>query len=112
MMVKWKVNSWTQSDDLSIKRVECTRETESSVWVMEDTAGWGRPPKMEERRRVKGNDYHDTWEAAHAFLLERAELKLQHARSTLQRAQAHYGNAKGMRKPPEPHDVPLQEAQG
>ena len=108
MLVKWKVNGWAQSEDLSINRVECTRATDRSVWAMENTAGWGRPPKMEERRRVKGSDYHDTWEAAHAFLIERAERKLQHARATLQRAQKHYGNAKGMKKPPEPHEVPAE----
>ena len=114
MMVKWKTSRWR---DAHIERVECTRETEKAVWVLEYP--WtldGKPNKPPtERRRMKESDsdrFHDTWEAAHDFLLERAELHLESCRDALRRAQGAHGNVKGMRKPLEPHEVPAQEAQG
>ena len=62
MLVKWKTNGW--SNDATIERVECSRETELSVWVMENVAMSG-PPKWKERQHRKIGDvhvYHDTWE--------------------------------------------------
>ena len=103
MLVKWK----TDYSGKTIERVECTRETESTVWVLEDQTGWfdqqaGKPPKMVERRRQKDGTYHDTWELAHAYLLALATQNLEAARLNLARAQGHYGNLKGM-KPPATH---------
>ncbi len=103
-ITKWKTNisQWSGGD--KIERVECTRETESSVWVLEDTRSWydeqeGKPPKFVERRRNKGADYHDSWQAAHECLLKDAERRLENARAALAKAQAHHGNVKGMKEP-------------
>jgi hypothetical protein len=114
MIVKWKTSRWR---DANIERVECARETEKAVWVLEYPwtldGNHNKPPT--ERRRMKESDsdqFHDTWEAAHAFLLERAERHLKSCLDELRMAQGTHGKVNGMRKPTEPHEAPLQEAQG
>ena len=102
LIIKWKTSIGNYTPDAKIERVECTRETDSSVWVLEDTRGWfdkDKPPKLVERRRNKGADYHDSWQAAHAVLLADAERRLEGARTALARAQGHHGNVKGMKEP-------------
>jgi hypothetical protein len=101
VLIKWKTSRFY---DTEIKRVECTRETEKAVWAQEYP--WridGRKVPVERRRMKQSEDdaYHDTWEAAHAFLLERATTALDNARSRLAQAQGTLGNVKGMRKPEE-----------
>lgn len=89
-MIKWKANFRWIGD--GITPVECERESEQCVWI-------------NSRRIAKRSDYDnyfDTWEEAHAFLLGRAEGALQSARRMLGRAQGTHGNVKGMRKPHEP----------
>lgn len=93
-MTKWKTSRWHPT---KIERVECTRETDKCVWVLEDWFG-----KTRESRHAKesGSEvFHDTWEAAHAWLLERAENALHHARAQLAQAQGNHGNVVGLRKP-------------
>ena len=104
MMVKWKTCRYRNAE---IERVECVRETEKAVWVLEypwtfDGGRGTKPPT--ERRRMKqgdGDNYHDTWDAAHAFLMARAETELDSARSRLAQAQGTHGNVKGLRRPAE-----------
>jgi poly(3-hydroxyalkanoate) synthetase len=70
-----------------IEAVEVERETDSSVWIKGN-------------RNAKITSYHkywDSWEEAHAYLLERADRSLQDARRALERAQGEYGNIKGMK---------------
>jgi hypothetical protein len=70
--------------------------------VLEDQRGWydkDKPPKFVERRRNKGSDYHDSWQAAHECLLKDAERRLESARLNLLRSQGHHGNVKGMKEP-------------
>ena len=65
------------------------RYTDSSVWV----GG---------RRRARVTDWESvfpTWEEAKAHLLSQADKNLQSARAALARAQAEYGNIKGMKDP-------------
>jgi hypothetical protein len=100
-MLKWKTTRWR---DAEIERVEVVRETDHTVWVRVNTAWHGQPPKWKEQQRRKdsgGDVYHETWEAAHAHLLDRAESDLEAARKRLTNAQGLYGNVKGMRKPAE-----------
>lgn len=109
MLVKWKTCRYYGA---KIERVECTRETDKAVWVLEypwtiDGGRGTKPPT--ERRRMKtseSDNYHATWEDAHAYLLERAEYELDSARTRLAQAQGTHGNVKGMRKPAEPHEMP------
>ena len=104
MLVKWKTSGFDRTE---IVPVECARETEKAVWVLEYpwTLGGGRSTKPPiERRRMKNSEYdnyHDTWEAAHAFLLACAERELDNARARLAQAQGTHGNVKGLRKPAE-----------
>lgn len=74
-----------------------------SVDVVRETAMFViRLVRGRERRDAKTSDcdqYHDSWDAAHAFLLARADRRLNAARRALQLAQSEYGNVKGMKKP-------------
>ena len=102
MLTKWKTSRYYHA---KIERVECTRETDKAVWVLEHP--WtleGLTKTPIERRRAKQSDsdnYHDTWEDAHAYLLKMAEYSLARARVRLADAQGALGNVKGLRKPVE-----------
>lgn len=91
-IIKWQTGSY----DTKIEPIECTRETAQIVWRL--VGGL----KREERKQAKSSEWHqlhDSWDAAHAFLMERAEAKLANARTQLASAQGAYGNVKGMKKP-------------
>ena len=49
--------------------------------------------------RVSRDGFFDTWDEAKAFLLERAEKKVNSARRTLELARADLGNVKGIKPP-------------
>lgn len=72
-----------------IIEVEVERETESSVWVK------GR----RHNKRSEYENYWDSWEDAHSFLLQNAERWVEGARLRLERAKGEYGQIKGMKKP-------------
>lgn len=111
MLIKWKTLKWNEN---KIERVECVRETDKQVVILEYP--WGNNKKQpQERRHLKESGYeqfHDSWEEAHAYLMKQAEEKLLSARRSLQRAQDELGNVKGMRKPPETKPDPDSAAQG
>lgn len=72
-----------------IELVEIERETESSVWI----GG---------RRNSKISDYHcyfDSFDEAKAHLLEKADEKVIGARRSLELANSHLGNIKGLKEP-------------
>lgn len=72
-----------------ITAIEIERETDSSVWI-----GGRRSAKSTEY-----DNYFDTWDEAHKFLLDKAGALLDAARHRLQQAQAAHGNIKGMKQP-------------
>jgi hypothetical protein len=74
-----------------IDAIEVERETEHCVWIN------GR----KSNKVGSWENYHDTWEQAHAFLLAEAQAALDIARNRLQQAQDTYGNVKGMNPPKE-----------
>lgn len=81
-----------------ILRVECERETEQSVFVINP-----KYPNIKPSRQAKissYSQYHDTWADAHAHLLAMAEASVAACRRSLELANAKLGNIKGM-KPPE-----------
>lgn len=91
-IVKFK----TEYDADSIHRVEVVRETKVSVFLARNT---NRRSDKAERREAKFgtfDQYHDTWEAAHAYLMEKATEKVVEARYQLERANGKLGNIKGM----------------
>jgi hypothetical protein len=82
--------------DSGIRRVEVVRETEASVWVVRN--GLARSQKTERREAKRGEyaQYHDTWEAAHAHLVKKAESEVKAARLQLEKVNGKLGNIKGM----------------
>ena len=94
LITKYKTLEW----NTAIKSVFADRETETSVWI----DGSSR------QKAGMAAQYHDTWEAAHAFLLERAERNQSAARRSLEIAQGEHGNIKGM-KPPAPTKEPSDD---
>jgi hypothetical protein len=96
-IIKFKTSSaWSTGP--KIERVEVIRETEQSVFLPKSRVG----KTNGERRAAKHSEweqYHDTWEAARAYLLEIANDDVTAARLALERANGKLGNIKGMKKP-------------
>ena len=96
MITKWKTGKWKTG----IEVLECTRETALTVWYLQKSHFQGGASK--ERKLSKTGDYeqvHDTWEAARAYLLEKANSRLTAARLELMKAQGELGNVMGMKPP-------------
>ena len=75
-----------------IKKRDVVRETDSSVWV-KNLFGETR-----RRNKVSSTDrYCDTWEEAHAYLLEVAESQVAYHKNQLQRARSELGQIKSMK---------------
>ena len=74
-----------------IKAIEVLRETDKQVVLLVG--------KTEHREnKVSGwSTWHDTWEDAHAFLVEEAEKKVNSIRLQLDRAKGRLGQIKGMK---------------
>ncbi len=87
-----------RAGDAKIAEVDALRETGQFVIVFDS---W----RKKERRVAKssgsvyGDNYFDSWDEAHAFLLRAAEARLFGARRSLEAAQGHHGNVVGMKKP-------------
>jgi len=94
----WRVN-WSRQ----IERVECSKVTEKSVFLIAEPAWDGKMHRFSEPQRKnignKCHGYHRTWEDAHAALLKTAEDGLNSARLQLARAQGEHGRIKGMKPP-------------
>jgi len=88
-MKKYRIgNRWPEA---KIEEIEITRETEQSVFLLNH-----RGKECREAKKSDWHQYHDTWEAAHAALIGKAEVKIEDARARLQSAQDFLGNVKGM----------------
>jgi|GEM_PF-1703413 len=74
---------------LQITMETVERETDNSVWI------GGRRVKKQSEWRC----YFDTWEQAHAHLLDDAETYVDHCRRELKLANSRLGNVKGMKRP-------------
>lgn len=88
-MIKYKTSNY----GVEIERVEVIRETAQCVFVVAS----GR-----ERRESKSSEwskYHDTWQQAKDFLVERETVRVEAARRILELAKGKLGNAKGLREP-------------
>lgn len=74
-----------------INAIEVFRETDKQVVILVGKT---------ERRENKFSDWsswHDTWEAAHAFLIAKAEEKVDSLRLQLEQAKVTLGQIKGMK---------------
>jgi 2'-5' RNA ligase len=86
-MIKYRT-AWNE-----IEALEVSRETKAQVVRVIGS-------HATERREAKRSEYynwHDTWEDAHAFLIERAEAEVQALRNQLEQAKGRLGNIKGMK---------------
>ena len=94
----WRVNS-----SRKIERVECSKVTEKSVFIIAEPSWDGKIHRFfkPQRENIRSGyrSYHRTWGEAHAALLKSTEDDLNNARLRLARAQGDYGRIKGMKPP-------------
>jgi len=102
MIIKWKI-SWGSK----IERVECTRETASSVFFMVESCRYVKGEKVlfsTERRAAQTTEevtYFTSWEAAHSYLLRRSERGALDLRRQIDLADARIAKIKQMTAPVE-----------
>ena len=93
-MSKWyKTNQYT----ITIEEVTIERVTDKSVWIIEDWYGTKRT--IRSLRLTDYTQYWDTWDEAHAHLLEGCESKADGLRKQLQAANTHLGQVRTQSKP-------------
>lgn len=85
----------TSFGSTDIRRIEVARETAASVFLVR--AGVGVSKKTERREAKVGtfSQYHDTWELAHKYLIQQAEIEVAAARRQLEKVSGKLGNIKG-----------------
>jgi len=83
-MIKYRTGYAAQ-----IVRIEAERETESSVWIKGSRSA----------KRSSYENYWDSWQEAHGFIMKKAERDVQCIRMRLEQAKGSLGNIKGMREP-------------
>jgi len=97
------VTMWRVNRSRKIERVECSKVTEKSVFLIAEPDWKGRMERFgkpqRENMRSGYRSYHRTWAEAHATLLAQAELSLRNARLRLQEAQVEHERAKEMKPP-------------
>jgi len=84
-----------------IEEVMVIRETAAFVYVPNEYATGEKKPERREAKSGEFAQYHDTWAAAHAYLIDRAQEKVRAARRQLELANAVLGNVKGLKPPKE-----------
>jgi len=87
-MKKYVTTTWS-TVRAEIKEVEVEKETGASVWI-----GGRRLAK-----NTSYEQYHDTWERAHAHLMSKAKYRVESCRHDLELANSALGNVKGMKPP-------------
>ncbi len=85
-MIKYR----TESNKIEAMEVE--RETDKQV-VLPAKNGY---PSRRENKVSDWRNWHDTWEAAHAFLVANAQRDIDSLRKQLERANGKLGQIKGM----------------
>ena len=83
----------------SIDPVELLRETAAFVYVANKSNIAGAKAERREAKVSSYDRYHDTWAAAHRYLLAKAEGEVRAARTELARVSGYLGNIKGMKPP-------------
>lgn len=97
------ITMWRVSSAIRIERVECSKVTERSVFLVAEPGCRGEMYRFQkphrESIRSSYRSYHKTWADAHAELLAQAERELAGSRRRLEYAQGEYGRIKGMKPP-------------
>lgn len=95
------METWYRTGRLAgniIESVVVVKSTAKTVTVKE--ASWNG--RERESRAAIQSDYYQyfrTWDEAHAHALASAEMKVNQARTALERANGHLGNVRGLKKP-------------
>jgi hypothetical protein len=84
-----------------IERVEVLRETSACVYLPRNATRGNPKGEQREAKLSEFAQYHDTWNAAHAYLIRKAEGDVDMARGRLEVARGKLGNIKGMKPPKE-----------
>ena len=91
-MIKFKAGIY----DRDITEVECVKETDKCVWTVNT---WRKDGTPDRHLKMSGYDkYYDTWEEAHAYLLDNAERKVKSAVVNLRNANDKLLSVKGLMK--------------
>jgi hypothetical protein len=97
-IIMWRINF-----SRKIERVECSKVTEKSVFIVAEPNWNGEMRQLSKPQRESivstYRSYHSTWADAHARLLANAESELASIRRNLEHAQVDYGRIKGMKPP-------------
>lgn len=91
-MKKYKTGRCSFDVKAIIEEIEIQRETKSSVWIN----------NKREAKECTWHIYHDTWQAAHDYLKQTANLKVEGARNRLDRAIKNLFDVSLMEPPDEP----------
>lgn len=78
-----------------IEALEVDRETEHMVFL--PAQGGSRP--RQEHKVSDWSNWHDSWDAAHAFLVAQAERNVEALRMNLAQAKGRLGQIRGMKPP-------------
>ena len=84
-MIMFRTSLWNKAE---ILEAEVIRKTKSSVWI-----AWEPDMPGKSKRRSRDGDYeqwHDTWEEAKAFLLQRTGHEMRVALGAFKTAKARY----------------------
>ena len=105
-IIKWETRPWTDV----IRRVECERESGSSLWVIDEWPFGERKARI--RRKSSGRwTFHDTWEDAHSHLMEMALERVAELQRKVAQAKERYQRCLHMTKPAEPEsEAPTRES--
>ena len=92
--IKWEIQKWGKGKILPVKVV---KETDKTLWI--ESTGYRGAQVINQRRKTRVNDFHDTWEAAHLELLKRANENVARQERELNRAQSELGVIEKMKPP-------------
>ncbi len=93
----------TRSDDIKIKKVEILRETESSIFI---ATTYGKKKEQREAKCSSYSQYHDTWEAAHEYLLKKGQEWIANARQRLDEEIETLQQIEAMKPEKAPDEIP------
>lgn len=95
-MIKYKTRNKTD-----IEAVDVVRETEKCVFV--PSVSWGRKwdgkSVSREAKISEYSRYHDTWEEAHVYLLNKLDMRTELLRQRLESAEYDLSYVRAMTKP-------------
>jgi hypothetical protein len=93
----WEIKSF---GPVPIILIEVVRQTEKTLWIKRlKTHGIGRGERFIVDQCRKGPRFHETWEAAHLFLLDAAKREVEHKKRQLNSARSKIAEIEKMKPP-------------